>query len=440
MMADVGIWRSVDVWPNGGFADRSWDRAGDEDYDAFARSAQRVCAVFNNVLPGLGLTLPQHSHLRLSAALREYRPKPPPGTPVMVRLDTLERDGFHVGHVVLPDGVADLSPTARGLLALDVLHIAGERLAELVGWNKTLLEPARQAVLDAGLGFSWSSAWKNSPDRRHKARLTYRLDDDGMGRGRIEVSDGISTRATPEEHCPGGYAYLAKSVRWDGSAAVTFAPFGSDHLAPTADVARPTLRDFAADSWTPDASARVELADLLVPPEPPTSLDADTPRPPVVRLLPPSSDRDAIQAGSGGDGMFTPLAYTNVLSRTTALLTGPEWQQWWGAGHLGLLQIYWWLGHPDLKYAVRRARDADDPEGRHKWVATIQRPYGSIPDEADHPAAARDDVVALMAKVQARTGLGPHPEIPLLPVDWDQVRAVEKKAHLGAGFGPYEAS
>lgn len=383
-MTTVAIWRSVDIWPNQGFADGPWLPHPDDD--AFVRSARRVWTLYSEALPALKLPMPT-PHLRIGCL-----PRPAEhtfsGPDVTLRLDHLDKEEFQGALLRLPPGVDDLLPEARTMLALDVLTFAAERLADLAGWDPTVLAVPRQAVLDAGFEFRWHSPWKSSPNRRHKVRMAYRIHDDGIGRMRVEVSDGSTALTTAEGYCPPGYKYAASTVRWDGSDAVTF--------------------DVYDGRWN-SRSGRAELCDLSLAEETESIVDLGADRPAVVRFVEPVSDRNRVRAGGGGLGYLAPLDLASVMDQHMRLLNADDWQAWWASADLGVLEVrYEVMDHVETrKILVRKT------EGRVQAQVTVPYP----PADQSVTSVGHEAVTALMEKVRARASLHPHPPIPRVDVD-----------------------
>ncbi len=118
-------------------------------------------------------------------------------------------------------------------------------------------------------------------------------------------------------------------------------------------------------------------------------------------------DANRIDYIGGGPPDTKPYAYMNSIHRTLRTLKDAPWQAWWARGELGVLQVAWFVPPWALKtrHLVR--------ERTGVWVAEVHCKDG-VPLKADHPRLAHDDVLALMAKLRDRTGLGPHPELPLV--------------------------
>lgn len=98
----------------------------------------------------------------------------------------------------------------------------GNWLRPLTG-TQTAWRPAREHALAKDLEFRWEGPWKRSPDRKHRARVVFRVDDDGWGRARIEVADGTTTRSSSAFVCGNEVRLIraiAKDLRWEGSDAV----------------------------------------------------------------------------------------------------------------------------------------------------------------------------------------------------------------------------
>lgn len=381
--------RTVDVYPDGG--GERW--CVEPDDDAFARTAQRVAAAYSEALPTLDLPI-KKTHLRVFVGEHRARIIEPGAAATVEFTWFAKHEGFHSTTVRVPPGVAELSPTARALLVLDVIEIATTMLGEHAGWDPALLAPARAHVLVAGLEFTYTSPWKNSPGRRHKARVAARIDEDGWGRVRAEVTDGATILASREFATGNGVGFLrghAENLRWTGPETLGL--------------------DFGLG-----LTEHVALADLTPGRDSADPIDPDTPRPAVVRLVPEPDPWNRLVVHGGGDMAFEPVRYAVALVQTLDQLKTPAWDSWWASAGLGPLHVGFWLGWGGQapKYLVRKTRDTDDPEGRDKHVAEIRRPYGSVAADVDPASLARSDVATLMAAVRKRAGLGPHPDLTVV--------------------------
>ncbi len=179
--------RRVEFYPYSGFPDRPWD--DDPENDAFAKAACGVVELYSVRLGDLELGPSRAAALRLNLDRRERNHR---DVKVSLRVDV---PGWEVGTVVLPIGVTQLSSRERALLVLDVIDAAVRRLANLRGWPAEGLDRVREHVLAQDLVFTWASAWKLSPDRRHRARASFVMNGDGTAHVRIEVT-GIRRAAT----------------------------------------------------------------------------------------------------------------------------------------------------------------------------------------------------------------------------------------------------
>jgi hypothetical protein len=128
---------------------------------------------------------------------------------------------MHFATVRVPWHVAELTPTERGLLVLDVAELVLVQLGAAMGWAPERFAPVRGYVIAQGLEYRWASDWKRSPDRRSQARMVFRIDDDGWGRARIEVESAGERRAGADFTCRGDVKHfrrLAKDLRWRDAA------------------------------------------------------------------------------------------------------------------------------------------------------------------------------------------------------------------------------
>jgi hypothetical protein len=145
------IFREVEVFPNGGFADRPWVDE-DPDEDAFARVARGVCETYSQALPRLGLA-GKASLLRLgcwtSVLNPEFvgrRPRPAFSAPASTAVEVHARfiESFEDGLVWVPAGFAGQPLDQQRAWTLRVVHEAACQLAQVRGWDPAVLESARE--------------------------------------------------------------------------------------------------------------------------------------------------------------------------------------------------------------------------------------------------------------------------------------------------------
>ncbi|MEV8509646.1 hypothetical protein AB0368_33130 [Actinoplanes sp. NPDC051475] len=222
----MAIFRGVEVWPDGGFADRPWPSEPDED--AFVRAARGVCEVYSQALPPLQLEgknslLWLFCHREHTAHVGVAPPRPEDPVSAAVAMST-----YDSGHVRVPARFAALPAARQRIWALDSAHEACCQLARIRGWNPGALDAARQHALACHLRYVWEGPWKAAPDRRHKARGV-------AGRRRTAwAGPGSKPRAVPvplwrhergvglvRRHVPQG---LCKTVKWESSAQATMDP------------------------------------------------------------------------------------------------------------------------------------------------------------------------------------------------------------------------
>jgi len=220
------------VYPNGGFADRPW--MDDRDEDALARIARGVCEVYSQALPALRLQA-RASLLRLNGMMSEADPeftgsrsRPSFAAPPSAAVEVSARyiDSFEFGWLWVPVGFADQPLDRQRAWALAAIHEAARQLAQARGWDDTVLDAARRHAEDRDLRFTAEGPWKSAPDRRHRARGTVGIGDNGIGHARLEVttSDGEPVDRTEpvEASCDGqDLIWTCKSVKWDGASRVT---------------------------------------------------------------------------------------------------------------------------------------------------------------------------------------------------------------------------
>ncbi len=242
----------VTFHPETGFPDRlvGWPD-GHPVVDAFMRSARCVAELYSQALPELEVE-GYRSSLRLS-----------PGD----RIDDADRDSVRVdvwsgvpyelpsemGFVGLIADTGLLDAWDRARLALDVVHTAVLQLASHRRWDPAPFEECWDHVVSHDYEYSWTSPWKASPDRRHRARCAYRLGpQDGYGRVRLEIggrrSDEVVARSGEAiAFCTSpGFVRSADTLRWSGSGSVAMAPYGG--LGPPSGLVRGEVED--GEGWT----------------------------------------------------------------------------------------------------------------------------------------------------------------------------------------------
>jgi hypothetical protein len=156
------------------------------------------------------------------------RPRPQIGGPVTDALFVQSEfvESMESGWIWVPNGFAGLSIEQQQRWTLSVIHEAAGQLTRLRGGDPDVLDLARQHVEAQAMRFVWAGSWKTSPDRRHQARLVVTINNDGMGRARLEAA---TRSGVVLAHCDGKAASsngadlvrLTKTVRWHGSNVAT---------------------------------------------------------------------------------------------------------------------------------------------------------------------------------------------------------------------------
>ena len=253
-MRGMARFRRVETYPPTGSPDRLWgsspDALGNPVHDAFLRAARSVVELYSSALDGLALDAGRSS-LRLAVGERLVDDQ------VSVEV-WRDRRGLpsEPGFVHRTPDVASLAAGGRARLALEVVDTAVRLLGDARGWDPAGLDACRAHVEDSGYAFRWASAWRPSPDRRHRARAIFRLDtSDGFGRARLEVGDRaadevVLTSGEAVAFCTSaGFTRSARSLAWSGPDEVSFTPYSG--LVPAHDggplTARATVEGWHAE-------------------------------------------------------------------------------------------------------------------------------------------------------------------------------------------------
>lgn len=393
----------VMVWPPTGLPDRPWSDDKDPEEEAFVRTARSVTELYSQGLAPLGIQ-------GRCSELRFFVSHDPGATAVEVPVFTDPPEGFEAARAELPTGVATLPTRERQELVLEVVHGAVLRLARARRWDPVLLDAAHRYVVDAAFEFRWDGPWKSSPDRRHRARARYRLTDSGYGRAWIQVVDrddqvvAESTDALAFSTSE-GFKRSARTLRWDGSAAV--------HLIPYSGLARSAVNGLVrlehdGEGWTSYAddgvNADSRAASQSV--EPPTTGAGARPSV-IVRADGPDEPESPTRVVfiGGGPTNDVPAGYLHRLRELLGTrLAGEEGQSWWLDAGIKELQVTYYLEPDKPRIRTRLYRNV--------LSAEIQRNGPGLNYVPDPATMADLDVESLVAAVRKRTGLGPHPMLP----------------------------
>jgi hypothetical protein len=145
----------------------------------------------------------------------------PPDAAVVVLARFIE--SMEDGMIFVPAGFSDAPIEVQQRWTLDVIHEAARQLVRIRGGDPEVLRVARQHVEAQGMRFTYTGAWKNSPDRRRRARLVANVDEHGVTHVRIEAATRAGDIVGQWEASTSGYREagffkrLAGTIRWDGS-------------------------------------------------------------------------------------------------------------------------------------------------------------------------------------------------------------------------------
>ncbi|GIF21627.1 hypothetical protein BJ973_004928 [Actinoplanes tereljensis] len=385
--------RQIWVDPGMGFPDRPWGEHPDED--AFARSANAVFELYTEAVRPAKIQT-RHSELRIVAWHDGDRDD------VLVTVHPELVEGFEMGVVSLPPGIAGLTPQSRAELVLEVLHAAASRLGQDRGWDQSALDAARAHALAAGLHFRRTGPARTSPDRRHVAEPTYAIYPDGYGRVVVHVrrrSDNAVVAVSPLAAVGGFTRAFDCELRWRSRTVVEFQPGSGLAISPTGTTVQGNDR--------PDP-VRVDLGDPATFGDPTglpaVAYDADAGTTiPGIRVLTYAEKGSRLTVLGGWHAPGLPEQYVAVRDDLLAQLAGPEWQTWWAASGVRELEISY---RSDTTTAGISARLVHD-----ELRATIRRPPETFPRDRDPAAVARADVESLLLTVRRRTDLGEHPPL-----------------------------
>lgn len=411
--------RRVEVFPMSGWWDTAWV-SGDPDGDAFAKVSRGICDAYSSALSPA--TMPHTvSSLRIFVGadqLADGGLHDPHQTVVFSPTFTGRvHEGFEQAAVRVGAGFAELGLEDQREVALDAVHAAASGLARFRGMDLTVFDRARASVVAAGYVFTHLGDWKTSPDRRWRARCSFRTLPDGFGRlvVQVESTDGSRAAQTSEQIAwttAEGFVRTTKTLRWTARDRIEVVPsvgpygivggvFGVqlDATSPGAlrldEVQAPAPPGPAAGRTRSDGQAS---SDVPAPPRP----RAGGPPPPVALVLPDPRAHEIVTVG-GGPTNYVPDRWVRTLHGLFGQLLESQWQEWWAASDVPKLEV-WWAAQADgpERFSVRRGKD--------KVIARIERTRTGLRD-LDPAQAARDDLAGLMAAVQQRMGLAAPPAL-----------------------------
>ncbi len=313
-----GVW----LWPDGGRVGRPWidDCVGG---DALAKAGVVVAAQLRVLLASHEVRLRAPVVQVLIAA--ELESQSGDVLELTVFDDMLEGE---TGRVTVPAAVSELSVEQRWWLAFTVLRRACEELASVAGEAPGPWPQLAAELLVRGPAERLVSAWKASPDRRHRARSVTEVRADQPSETWIE----IARRGQAEPFGRSQKVHAGSARR------------GPE--APAWQVSGSALMPLAVDLGGFQLSHTVLVAELnsLEPVEQleVTALAAE-PRVPVVRVVhfstsDPSRPADVQLGWINGEPWRLSREHQQAW-RAVGLARLPELKQWWGASGLATLGI-----------------------------------------------------------------------------------------------------
>lgn len=380
----MAVVRYVAFFPPTGFADRAW--IDDRACDLLVKSARRVAELYSEEVSKLRL-------IGNASEVRVFMHPAPQGqdhVSVDVHLDFFET--FESAVALIPASVEDLAADQRADLAFAILDGVMRELAPHRDWAVGALDLAKSRCRARGLEFIWHGPWKSSPDRRHEARGTFWLQDDGFGRAVVEVrprgdaDEAILTSADRRAYCTAaGFARSVKTLRWrDGTVTMTASIdiLGRGDGEIRFDPATGTTGTLVAPKLPAESASQA----------PPTVALTSSRRVP---------DVHTIRFIGGGPDNGVPAAYLRELAKHLKRLTKTG-SAWWSTADRTLLEIQYAITDSARGVKVRRLKN--------RVTAVIERSPDSF-GPSDGGQLAHDDVCALIDAVTKRMDLRGPPEI-----------------------------
>jgi hypothetical protein len=147
-----------------------------------------------------------------------------PGAPSLIPDEPPDGYGFSDGMRCAP-AILEVEASLRPLRYLKWLHERMLELARARQWDETVLHQAFQDCVDAELTLVLTSKPRSSPDRRHRATITLRMDAEGTGSIMLTIADRVGAergRTTISNVCSvDDFRRVANHLRWENSVEVT---------------------------------------------------------------------------------------------------------------------------------------------------------------------------------------------------------------------------
>lgn len=231
-MRGVARFVRVETYPSTGFPDAmmGWPEST-AAIDALLRAARPVVELYSEALSHAGYEGPR-------STLYVY-PQPNSALPASIATVSIWAEkptdfGGERGFIHVSPDLSPLTVETRAEFMLAGVDEIMRQLCRVRGWDPGPLDACLEHVQSREFEFTWNGPWKSSPDRRHEARAEFiRRPIDGWGRARLVVRDrkshellGSSEEAISSSTLD-AFNSSAKTLRWTGSAHVSFAPYGA---------------------------------------------------------------------------------------------------------------------------------------------------------------------------------------------------------------------
>ena len=148
-----------------------------------------------------------------------------------VQADVVDSD---LAIVRLPRGVGKLTEADQAALALEIVRVALDHVAQAHHWAPGVVDAGIHFAVERGFVLRWDGPWKSAPGRRHGARVRYWSDATGHSRVIVEVREHGAEVVTRASLAPAvslevsQVKKIASALAWVGAevVALTFPAWG----------------------------------------------------------------------------------------------------------------------------------------------------------------------------------------------------------------------